>query len=326
MCKPLPEKIFIILLNWNNWKTTLDCYKSINDCHDSRITTLIVDNNSSDQSLVKLRAVCATENLIENSENSGFSIGCNIGILEALSRGASHVLLLNNDAVVKKGFMDDALNEMNSDLNIYAVTGKILTDDLKRTIWQAGGHIDFFRIQGIARGFGETDCGQYDKIENTKWASGAFTIFKRECFIELGLLPEQYFFGQEEWDFSTQIIRANKTIRYVPTFLCIHRAGDSYSRNHPILLVYGNYLNKNIFAKKYLSPIRYYIWRQLFSLYVKFIWPRRAKTYANDVYTTQDYLASANLALRHFSSISRVTRKTLEEAGQSLKINTNWKS
>ncbi|HEX8203771.1 MAG TPA: glycosyltransferase family 2 protein [Isosphaeraceae bacterium] len=39
--------------------------------------------------------------LIQTGENRGFSGGCNVGIAEALARGADYVFLLNNDAVAE---------------------------------------------------------------------------------------------------------------------------------------------------------------------------------------------------------------------------------
>ena len=315
-----------VVLNWNNWNTTAHCIDSLIDSKDKRIRIIIVDNASDDDSVEQLSIAYPNLTLIKNNENYGFARGCNSGIAFALNNKASHVLLINNDVIVKDGFLDEAIEELNSNVNVFAVTGKILMGEPPDQIWQAGGHIDMFRIQGVSRGFGEKDVNQYNEICDTEWASGAFTLFPIRTFRILGLLPEEYFFGQEEWDFSKNITNNGKKIKYLPSFTCVHAAGNSYKRNHPVLLVYGGYLNKNIFARKYLSKTRYTIWRLLFALYVRMIWPLKAKNYVTDVYSLDDYKRAAIAAISDFDRVTKVTRHTLISASETLNIPSSWRS
>lgn len=320
------QRVAAIVLNWNNWKTTAKCVRSLIECKDQRISIILIDNASDDDSVEQLESYQHDVTLLKNKENIGFARGCNVGISHALSLGFTHILLINNDVLVERGFLDDAINEINANDDVFAVTGKILMGSPENHIWQAGGHIDMFRIQGVSRGFGEYDEGQYNEICDTNWASGAFTLFPSRTFTSLGLLPEEYFFGQEEWDFSRKITTEGKLIKYVPTFRCVHSAGDSYRKNHPILLTYGCYLNKNIFAKRYLGKYRYRLWRILFAIYVKHLWPSRARNYVTDLYSLHDYICAANLAISDFDRVQVVTRYVLINASTKLNIPSSWRS
>ncbi len=317
---------YAVLLNWNNWETTSKCIISLIESKEKSLEIIVVDNASDDESIQQLKARFPQITYLINHENLGFASGCNVGIKHAIKHGAAFVLLINNDVTVRPGFLSAAIEHLNKNENVFAVTGKILMSDPSEHIWQAGGHIDMFRIQGVARGFGEKDVNQYNENCETKWASGAFSLFPIRTFRMLDLLPEEYFFGQEEWDYSRKIIANGKLIKYIPSFTCVHASGDSYKRNHPILLVYGCYLNKNIFAKKYLGGVRYLIWRFLFHIYVRMIWPFKAKSYVTEIYSLDDYRRAAIAATRDFDRVKKVTRQTLIDASEDLQIPSSWRS
>lgn len=318
--------ITAVVLNWNNWKTTSNCINSLLKSGHNDLSIIVVDNASEDDSIKQLKKIYPDIKYLINSENTGFACGSNVGIKNAIDSGATHILLINNDVIVNVEFLTDAVRCLECDENIYAVTGKILMGSPPRYIWQAGGYIDMFRIQGVSRGYGELDVNQYDQECYTEWASGAFSLFPIRTFEKFGFLPEEYFFGQEEWDYSKKIINGGKFIKYLPTFSCIHNAGNSYKKNHPILLVYGCYLNKNIFARRYLGKWRYLIWRTLFILYIKIIWPFKAKYYADSYFSVNDYKRAAWAAVADFDRVSKVTRDTLIEASKLLGIQSSWKS
>jgi len=316
----------VIILNWNNWQTTSLCIDGLLKSDEKNMTLIVVDNASDDNSVDNLKVIHPDLIYIQNEENYGFARGCNAGIRYALRNSASYILLVNNDAIVKKNFLAEAINYLDDDDDIFAITGKILMGEPPDLIWQAGGHIDMFRIQGVSRGFGEKDTNQYADSCETKWASGAFSLFPSRTFTKIGLLPEEYFFGQEEWDFSQNIIRNGKKIIYLPSFSCVHAGGASYRKNHPVLLVYGCYLNKNIFAKKYLSLFRYKIWVLIFKFYILFIWPFKARHYVCDEFKLKDYKHAANAALDDFDKVTHVTKNILFEASKKLKISSSWRS
>src|SRR4030095_15805611 len=94
----------------------------------------------------------------------------------------------------------------------------------------------------------------------TFWASGAMLLIPRRTIEKVGPLPEEYFFGVEEWDYSTAVLAAGLKILYIHTFKGYHDAGGNYKAVDPVLIVYNGIRNKLVFAEKYLSTPVWFLW------------------------------------------------------------------
>lgn len=90
--------VYIVVLNWNGWRMTLECLQSLDALDYPNHRVLVVDNGSTDDSVARLKAARPDLELIETGENLGFTGGCNAGMTSALEQGADYVLLFNNDA------------------------------------------------------------------------------------------------------------------------------------------------------------------------------------------------------------------------------------
>src|ERR1700743_2929676 len=80
-------KVGVILLNWNGWRYTVAAAGSLQSCPGVSITTIVVDNASTDGSLEQLHDALPEAEIIANPLNSGFAGGCNVGIRRALELG-----------------------------------------------------------------------------------------------------------------------------------------------------------------------------------------------------------------------------------------------
>jgi GT2 family glycosyltransferase len=317
-------RVYIVLLHWKDYDDTKACLVSFKDLTYSNHHTIVVDNFSNDGSLEKLQSEFNDVIYIRNSSNLGFSRGCNQGLKKAYELGADYILLLNNDIVVEPGFLEPAVAEAEQGLDAGAITGKIMYKEPSNVFWQAGGHVDPIRVQGIPRGKGDIDVGQYDSICETGWASGAMSLFPRATFEKIGFLPEEYFFGQEEWDYSTAMLRAGLKIIYVPEFKAYHEAGGSYQAGHPVLNIYGGYLNKMIYAEKYMSALQFKLWRIAFWLYLKFSWPKLARVGCENEEDYQICLRAGYLAYYDHKKVKAVGLAELQDAARRLGTSPTW--
>lgn len=55
----MPPHVSIILLNWNGWKDTVECLESVYQIDYPSYSVILVDNNSTDDSLEKIRDYCS---------------------------------------------------------------------------------------------------------------------------------------------------------------------------------------------------------------------------------------------------------------------------
>ena len=83
-------------------KDTIACLASIKAMRktDAVVDTIVVDNGSTNDSVFAIKTRHPWVRVIELPDNVGFTGGNNVGIREALLRGADYVWLLNNDTIV----------------------------------------------------------------------------------------------------------------------------------------------------------------------------------------------------------------------------------
>lgn len=279
----IAPRVYTILLNWNNYPDSKACLESLAAATYSNHRVVVVDNASKDQSGQKLRVEYPQHKFVFNECNLGFARGCNVGIRTALSDPeCRYVLLLNNDAIVQPGFLEPAVEAAEGDPSVGAVSGKVIMDDNR--IWYAGGSVNRWRGGVAPRGFAEKDRGQYDKTESVRWVTGALMLLPRSVLENVGLLPEEYFFGFEEYDYSLTLLRAGYTLLYVPRCLAFHRGGGSQWSWEP-KYVYNAYRNKLIMQQKFLPPGFFWLWKLSYRAYVYWYsetWRRRwAKAHAH---------------------------------------------
>ena len=178
--------------------------------------------------------------VVDNSnDNTGYSGGNNKGIRQALAGGAEAVLLLNDDTKVDKLVLTEMLEALK-DKQVGMVAPKIYfypgfefhKDRYKpkergKVIWYAGGLIDWDNCLGVHRGVDEVDVGQYQKKEETEFATGCAVLIKREVFETTGLYDERYFLYLEDLDLSVRVKNAGFKIIYQPKAIVWHKNAQS---------------------------------------------------------------------------------------------------
>ncbi|HST23190.1 MAG TPA: glycosyltransferase family 2 protein [Blastocatellia bacterium] len=279
-------RVYIIILNWNNYEDTKKCVESVEQATYPDLKIIIVDNASTDGSGERLQKEFSQHQFVLNEGNLGFSKGCNRGIRVAMQdKDCAYVLLLNNDAVVTADFLEKAVESAERDSRIGLVGGKIFNSLESKVIAYAGGHMDFWRGMVVIRGFGEEDRGQYDGACEVGFVTGAFMLIKREVLEKVGLLPEEYFFGVEEWDYSYNVQQHGYKLYYVPEFVAYHM-GDGSHWNYDARFAYIGSRSRLIFQQKYLPKALFPLWKLMFYAYLKFSakrsWQKLSDKYDNE--------------------------------------------
>lgn len=246
--KPL---VYIILVNYNGAKDTIECVKSLEQITYNNYRVLIIDNNSTDDSVKILKKNINSKHIIiESKENNGFSAGNNIGIKIALEDKADYVLLLNNDTVVDKRFLEPLIESFNSNVGI--TIGKIYYTKEKNKIWYDGGNINFKTAKIRHFNYDKYDTKMYaDEMEIT-FATGCCMLISSEVIKKVGMLSEDYFLYYEDTDYCCKVIKNNYKIIYNPNSIIYHSVSSSTNKISN-LLQYYMIRNKLIFIKKNIS-------------------------------------------------------------------------
>jgi GT2 family glycosyltransferase len=310
---------YIIILHWNNFRCTDFCLEYLLNVEYNPIKVVVVDNGSTDNSVEQLKKKYSFPHFISLNENLGFARGTNIGIKFAYENNADFIVLLNNDVEVSTNLFQNLLEPVLLNEKVGMVTPKIYYRDNRKLIWHAGGDINHNTITAIASGYDEIDDGQYDKVKETNWASGACCLISRDLIDKIGFLEEKYFFGQEEWDYSTSAIRAGFKIVYNPKAIVYHEIAQSSSKS-PGLYAYQNVYNKHVYAWKYLSIHNFILWFIKYFIYVLLFFPKKnLANYKPDKF----YLKTAKLAALYgiidFCRSKYIDQKRIKQMNSRLK-------
>ncbi len=220
--------------------------------------------------------------IIKNEKNYGFAEGNNIAIRYALkSLNPDYLLLLNNDTVVDREFLDYAINAAMSDKKIGIVGPKIYYYDFNgRTdiINFAGGRLDMWKGRSYHIGEDEIDVGQYDKIKIVDFVEGSAFLVKKDALREIGLIDPIYFAYWEEVDFCMRAFKAGYELIYVPESKVWHKISSSVEDRFKIYYISRNrflFLNKYSTRNQYLSFLIYFFAYQLWFLSFLYLFYKR---------------------------------------------------
>ena len=319
-------KVSIIILNWNNYKDTQECFESLEKITYPNYEVVFVDNRSTDGSDEQLRKEFPQHIFTQTGANLGFSGGCNAGIKYALKNGDDYIMLLNNDTIVKKDFLEPLVEAFESNVGLGIVGGKAYFYDEPNRIHMAGARMDWLRATYKRYGDNQIDRGQFDTPREVGFASAYFMLVKKEVFADIGPLSEDYFGGVEECEFVVRAKGEGYKIYYVPDSVIWHKIGKSFTPGTPRGM-YNCYRNKLIFMQKFLSPFKWKLWRFGFYIYAKSFAPlkrlMRAKKCGQQV-TLKMFKIAVNKALKDGKTKNKVTLKDLKEIERIVSdINTN---
>lgn len=264
------RKTAVLVLNWNNTVETLGCLACL-QTGGGELQAVAIDNGSSDGSPDAIARAYPDVPLVRLPDNEGFARGTNAGLRWVLAHDEyDTVVFLNNDARLSYDDLLRAVDMVRNDRSIGLLTGKILRPDGR--LWYGGGRLRRWRGGVNIFGGGRQDHGQCDSARDVTFISLAFAVTRRDVIERVGLLANEYFFGQEEWDYSLRIRKARYHLRYEPSIGCMH-GGDGSHNNSAPEFVYNGYRNKLMFQQRYLPPWAFPVWRMAFVLYARTIQP-----------------------------------------------------
>lgn len=228
-------KVAVVILNWNG-KDLLEKFLPSVVRFSSEATVYVVDNASSDDSIVYVSEFFPSVKIIQNKVNGGYAKGYN----DALKNLSEDIfVLLNSDVEVTKNWLPPILSEFEKDASVVAAQPKVL--DYKNNEYfeyagAAGGFIDKYGYpycRGRVFNTLEKDMGQYNDVSQIFWASGACMFVKAKAFWQAGGLDEDYFAHQEEIDLCWRLQAKGGKILYVGASEVYHVGGATLATLNP---------------------------------------------------------------------------------------------
>ena len=229
------KKIAVVILNWNGAKLLKEFLPSVVN-YSQEATVYVVDNASTDDSLLVLKEEFPSVKIIQNTSNFGFAQGYNEG-LQFIEEEI--YCLVNSDIEVTENWLTPILNLFDENPNTAIIQPKILDYKNKAYFEYAGaggGFIDKFGYpfcRGRIFDTIEKDNGQYNDVAKVFWASGACFFIRKEVYKELSGFDADFFAHQEEIDLCWRIHNQGYSIKYLPQSVVYHVGGATLNQHSP---------------------------------------------------------------------------------------------
>jgi GT2 family glycosyltransferase len=267
-----------VVVHYRNSDDTTTCLASLFEATPCPGGVAVVDNSPGDGSLerveswlagrdVRWRKVAAAQEpwpelaalppelgqprvvLVVAPANLGFGAGVNLGwrALHALP-GIEHLLILNNDATVSRGFLPPLLQAVGERADVGLVAATIRYAPPRDGVWFAGGEIIWSQCRG--RHWHRPSA----EPREITFCTGCFMLVRGDAIRRLGGLPECYFLYLEDTEFCVRLRRAGYRLVHVPAAIVHHAVGASAGkRRESPFISFLSARNRCWFARRNLS-------------------------------------------------------------------------
>lgn len=202
------SKLSVNLVTWNGAKYILDCLESLFNQTFEDFSLLIIDNGSTDETLELINEKYPHLKIVTHKENLGFAKAHNQAIHWTKSE---YILVLNQDIVLGKRFLERLVNFLDNHPEAGAVTGKLLRwQDKQKTNYIDTVGLEIFKNHRVVdMGSGEMDAGQFDEEKEIWGVSGAAPMYRRRALEQVAeaeqFFDEDFFSYKEDVDLAYRL-------------------------------------------------------------------------------------------------------------------------
>jgi GT2 family glycosyltransferase len=226
----------IIIVCYKGWERLNKCLESLYSFSGKiiKIEVIVVDNNSSDETIHVIEERFSKFRFIINEINGGFANGCNLG---AKNASGEFLLFLNPDTVASESEIEKLLNiaKQNPDFGIVSCRQENEKGRESISYSQFPSMLNLTGFQRAIRGnrslagrsrMPDTGC-QTPHISYPDWVSGSVILIGCETFKKQGGFDEDFWMYFEDVDLCRRIRNINCEIAFCRDITIEHNHGGS---------------------------------------------------------------------------------------------------
>ncbi|MDQ7090851.1 MAG: glycosyltransferase family 2 protein [Methylococcales bacterium] len=230
--------VSIVIVNFNAGELITACIESIiKETRNNSYEIIVVDNDSSDESIAVIKNKFPSVNVIETGANLGFAAGNNIGFEAAKG---DYILVLNPDTLITDRAIDYSLTYLMDHPEVGVLGCKVLweTGEIQSTLIRFPALtsilINLFIPYKIMRTLPYLGRSRYAGIDtnlhhDVDVVAGCFMLLPHVIIDEVGGMDDDFFMFGEEIEWCWRISQTGKKIRYYPENTIIHTGGGCSS-------------------------------------------------------------------------------------------------
>ena len=270
-------KLSVIIVNWNTRDLTLQSLRTFYEHAPAcEFEVILIDNDSSDDSVKKIKEQFPQVTLVENDDNLGFGKANNQGM--RMARG-EYIFLLNSDVIVLEGGVQRLVDYLDQHKDVTMVGPRLLNED--RTFQLAcrrglpNPMNSFMYLFGLSKIVKSKGASSYKKehddpnvTEPVDAISGAAMMFRRIVFEKTGGFDETFFMYGEDLDLCKQVQDNGWKTVYVADAQIVHLGGGSSAKRRTKSLI-NFYESMWIYYKKHFEAQHNMLLRSIIWLGIK---------------------------------------------------------
>ena len=218
--------VMIGIINHNRSVDLIECVRSILNCTYPNFEIFLVDSGSSDDSVIRIREAFPSILLKRVERNLGPAGARNIIFNVAREKRPDYLLMLDNDTIVEKGFIEPLVDAMERNANAATAGGTILEYENPGIIWFAGGHLVPLRGLAVHDRKGEKfDRSNPGSVRQISFITSCMIMFRGSLLDKIGHQDERFFPRLEDIEHAARINRLGNRQLYVPESVIYHKVG-----------------------------------------------------------------------------------------------------
>lgn len=246
--------VSVIILNFNGAELLEECISSVEKTSYAPCEIMVVDNNSTDDSLKLLESFPKVK-VIRNRENYGYAEGNNIGISRSEGK---YFVTLNNDVTVEPDWLDKPVALLEKYLQIGAISCRQMSYTNKERI---DGLFHFFQpdltLIPLGEGCSPDDDPYFRMTGRVFSVNGGSAVIRRKMFDDVGGFDRRFFAYLDEVDLCMRAFLHGWWSIYVPEAVVYHKGSVSFKKTG-VRKYYYRERNRLWFLYKYF-PISFLI-------------------------------------------------------------------
>lgn len=208
------SKTYTVIVTYNAIKWIKSCLDSIKN--QSEI--IVVDNNSSDNTLEVISENYKDVIIIKSPVNLGFGKANNLGISKALDLGAQYVFLLNQDVYVQEKVISNLISAFDSELK-FGIISPVHCNG-------SGNKLDFMFGKYLLKNsaiYLDALRGKPSKtVYEVSFVNAAAWMISKECLEHVGGFDPVFFHYGEDENYCQRLIHQGFKIGVMPSTFIFH--------------------------------------------------------------------------------------------------------
>ncbi|WP_125709411.1 glycosyltransferase family 2 protein [Lacticaseibacillus porcinae] len=246
------KTVSFIILNYNSAADTIELANELIAMNLTNVNILVVDNQSTDDSLHQLRSkLTSGAEVIETGFNGGYAYGNNVGIKRAAELNSDFVMIMNSDVRVEQSTFDRLRAYMSAHPKC-AIASPALKipdrpNDYGRKVYL--GRVHFSTL---------VKPDAIDKPINVDSIIGACFMVQMGAIKQVGMIPEPYFLNFEETEWCLKFKRADFQVQCIPYLFALHKPHGSIGK---VSGIQSYFMKRNlVLFNKRMDTRGQYVW------------------------------------------------------------------